>query len=35
VLDPPRFPAGSAQFDCALVIRDLAREWHGARRLDL
>jgi hypothetical protein len=24
-----RFPAGSAAFDCALVMRDIAHEWHA------
>jgi hypothetical protein len=31
--DPLRFPAGSIQFDHALVMRDLAHEWHRAEDL--
>ena len=26
--DPARFPPGSATFDCALLMRDVAHEWH-------
>lgn len=28
--DPDRFPSGSAVFDCALLMRNLAHEWHAA-----
>jgi Uncharacterized conserved protein (COG2071) len=28
--DPSRFPPGSVAFDCALVMRDIEHEWHGA-----
>ena len=28
--DATRFPPGSAELDCALVMRDLAHEWHSA-----
>ncbi|MBI2805848.1 MAG: DUF2071 domain-containing protein [Planctomycetes bacterium] len=31
--DPARFPAGSITFDCALLMRGLAHEWHGQRDL--
>jgi len=33
--DRARFPEGSVQFDCALLMRDIAHEWHGlpAQRL--
>lgn len=27
--DPSAFPAGSARFDCALVMRDVPHEWHA------
>jgi hypothetical protein len=27
--DPARYPAGSIAFDCALLMRGLAHEWHG------
>jgi len=27
--DPSRFPLGSVEFDCALLMRDIAHEWHG------
>lgn len=27
--DPTRFPPGSVEFDCALVMRDIAHEWHS------
>jgi len=27
--DPSRFPAGSAELDCALLMRDVRHEWHG------
>lgn len=28
--DESRFPKGSAVFDCALLMRDIEHEWHGA-----
>lgn len=31
--DLERFPAGSVQFDCALVMRDIAHEWEAAADL--
>ena len=27
--DTNRFPAGSIEFDCALLMRDIRHEWHG------
>ena len=27
--DRSRFPEGSAEFDCALVMHGIAHEWHG------
>ena len=27
-LDPKRFPTGSVEFDCALIMRGLPHEWH-------
>ncbi|MEL7500781.1 MAG: DUF2071 domain-containing protein [Planctomycetota bacterium] len=27
--DQSRFPAGSVEFDCALLMRDIVHEWHG------
>jgi hypothetical protein len=27
--DPSRFPSGSVEFDCALLMRDIVHEWHG------
>ncbi|MEX1027792.1 MAG: DUF2071 domain-containing protein [Candidatus Paceibacterota bacterium] len=27
--DQSRFPSGSVQFDCALLMRDIVHEWHG------
>jgi hypothetical protein len=29
--DPTRFPPGSVDFDCALVMRDVQHSWHPAR----
>ena len=26
--DPTRFPPGSIEFDCALIMRDVEHEWH-------
>jgi hypothetical protein len=31
--DPVRFPAGSVHFDCALIMRNIAHEWHAASDL--
>jgi hypothetical protein len=31
--DTGRFPRGSLEFDCALLMRDVEHEWHGARDL--
>jgi hypothetical protein len=31
--DPAKFPPGSVEFDCALGMRNLAHEWHGAEDL--
>ena len=31
--DPAVFPPGSVAFDCALVMRDIAHEWHALRAL--
>ena len=31
--DRRRFPAGSTEFDCALVMRDVAHEWHARDQL--
>ncbi len=33
--DEGRFPRGSVEFDHALVMRDVAHEWHGARDMSL
>jgi hypothetical protein len=33
--DPARFPPGSAVFDCALIMRNIAHEWHGGASLYL
>ena len=27
--DPARFPPGSIEFDCALLMRGIEHEWHG------
>jgi hypothetical protein len=27
--DQSRFPSGSVEFDCALLMRDIVHEWHG------
>ena len=27
--DPSRFPNGSVEFDCALLMRNIVHEWHG------
>jgi Uncharacterized conserved protein (COG2071) len=32
-MDEKRFPKGSATFDCALLMRDIEHEWHGAADL--
>jgi hypothetical protein len=31
--DEARFPRGSVEFDCALVMRNLRHEWHSAEDL--
>lgn len=31
--DQSRFPAGSIAFDCALIMRDIAHEWHSAAEM--
>lgn len=31
--DEGRFPRGSVEFDCALIMRNLGHEWHGAEDL--
>jgi hypothetical protein len=31
--DEGRFPKGSVEFDCALLMRNLRHEWHGAEDL--
>ena len=31
--DLSKFPAGSAVFDCALLMRGIEHEWHGRGRL--
>jgi hypothetical protein len=31
--DERRFPPGSVTFDCALLMRDIEHEWHGAADL--
>jgi hypothetical protein len=31
--DEARFPKGRAVFDCALLMRNLGHEWHGAEDL--
>lgn len=31
--DIQRFPAGSVEFDCALVMRDIPHEWHSRPRI--
>lgn len=33
--DPLRFPPGSVEFDCALVMRDIEHEWHKEKDLYL
>lgn len=33
--DPQRFPAGSAVFDHALIMRDIPHEWHGVESLPM
>jgi len=27
------FPAGSVTFDCALIMRNIAHEWHAAAEM--
>jgi hypothetical protein len=31
--DPSIFPQGSVEFDCALLMRNIAHEWHGLGNL--
>jgi len=31
--DPTLFPAGSAEFDCALLMREIVHEWHAQESL--
>lgn len=31
--DPARFPAGSVEFDCALLMRGIDHEWHSRKEL--
>ncbi len=31
--DPTRFPPGSVEFDCGLVMHDIRHEWHGREDL--
>ena len=31
--DQARFPTGSVEFDCALLMRDIEHEWHGRESL--
>ena len=31
--DPKVFPKGSITYDCTLLMRDIAHEWHGQRDL--
>jgi len=31
--DSAKFPAGSAAFDCALLMRDVEHEWHSLHDL--
>ena len=31
--DEALFPAGSVTFDCALIMRNIAHEWHAATEL--
>ena len=31
--DTARFPRGSVEFDCALLMRNVGHEWHGAEDL--
>lgn len=33
--DTSRFPRGSVEFDCALLMRNLGHEWHGAEDMYL
>jgi hypothetical protein len=33
-MDPQRFPAESVQFDHALIMQDIAHEWHSAEDMD-
>jgi hypothetical protein len=31
--DEAKFPKGSVEFDCALLMRNLGHEWHDAEHL--
>src|SRR5262249_8922270 len=31
--DPSVFPAGSVEFDCALLMRNIEHEWHAAAEM--
>jgi hypothetical protein len=33
--DPALFPAGSVEFDCALILRNIAHEWQAAEEMYL
>jgi hypothetical protein len=33
--DQQRFPPGTVEFDCALVMRDIAHQWHAEPPLSL
>jgi hypothetical protein len=33
--DPEKFPEGSVEFDCALIMRDIQHEWHAAPEMPL
>lgn len=33
--DAASFPAGTIQFDCALLMRDIPHEWHSEPDLPL
>jgi hypothetical protein len=33
--DPARFPPGSAEFDCALIMRSVAHEWHAVEDIHI
>jgi len=33
--DPSRFPVGSVELDNALIMRNVAHEWHTLPRVDM